>query len=509
MSVSGDARRSRSPTTRACSATRGSSRALWNTVVLAVLVRAPVARHRRADGVAHRAHRPARPARDPEPHHGVLRHAALPRRLRVGDARRPQRRLSQQALPRASPARTDPLLNIFTMPGLIFVVALYTFPYVYIMIANTLELIASDLEEAAAILGASRLWVARDDHAARWSLPAILSGFILSVLQALALFGSPAILGAARGLSHDHDADLVALPVPAARSRWPPRSRCRCSSPRPSCCSSQKKLLGRRGYAAVGGKGGQRRAHPRSGRGATPRSAAASPSWRARSSCPTASSPRPPSRARGRSRSPGTTSRSPTGRSRSCRRSTQAAIVNTLELGVLTACVGAALAALLAYVTNRKLIAGHQVLGLPRARARRHPGRGPRRRRSSSPTRGRPSCSTARSGSSSSPTSPRRCPSATRSPTRRFAASTPSSRRPGASSGAGRLARAPRDHGAAGAERHHRHVVLRLHRRHPRAVRLDPPLHAEHQGHLGGDLRPQGRGPVRRHRRPRPVHARR
>ena len=42
--------------------------------------------------------------------------------------------------------------------------------------------------------------------------------------------------------------------------------------------------------------------------------------------------------------------------------STRAAIVNTLELGLLTACIGAALAALLAYVTSRKLIAGHQIL---------------------------------------------------------------------------------------------------------------------------------------------------
>ena len=33
-----------------------------------------------------------------------------------------------------------------------------------------------------------------------------------------------------------------------------------------------------------------------------------------------------------------------------------------VELGVLTACVGAGLAALLAYVTNRRLIVGHQVL---------------------------------------------------------------------------------------------------------------------------------------------------
>src|SRR5262249_26232995 len=38
--------------------------------------------------------------------------------------------------------------------------------------------------------------------------------------------------------------------------------------------------------------------------------------------------------------------------------STQAAIVNTLELGVLTACVGAGLAALLAYITTRRVVVG-------------------------------------------------------------------------------------------------------------------------------------------------------
>ena len=41
---------------------------------------------------------------------------------------------------------------------------------------------------------------------------------------------------------------------------------------------------------------------------------------------------------------------------------TQAAIVNTLELGVMTACVGAALVALLAYISNRKLVVGHQIV---------------------------------------------------------------------------------------------------------------------------------------------------
>src|SRR5438132_8526969 len=50
----------------------------------------------------------------------------------------------------------SPLVDIFTMPGLVFVVTLYTFPYVYIMLVNTLALTASDLAEAAPILGAGR-----------------------------------------------------------------------------------------------------------------------------------------------------------------------------------------------------------------------------------------------------------------------------------------------------------------------------------------------------------------
>ncbi|MGH7418648.1 MAG: ABC transporter permease, partial [Candidatus Rokuibacteriota bacterium] len=41
---------------------------------------------------------------------------------------------------------------------------------------------------------------------------------------------------------------------------------------------------------------------------------------------------------------------------------TQAAILNTLELGVMTACVGAGLVVLLSYITNRRLILGHQVV---------------------------------------------------------------------------------------------------------------------------------------------------
>ncbi len=149
------------------------------------------------------------------------------------------------------------LFNIFSMPGLVFVVTIYTFPYVYIMIANTLALIASDLEEAAAILGAGRLAVARTVTLPMVA-PALVSGFILSVLQALALFGSPAILAMPAGF-HTITTQIWSF------FHFPPKTEMAAAFSMPLLLATallllaQKKLLGRRGYAAVGGKGGQLR----------------------------------------------------------------------------------------------------------------------------------------------------------------------------------------------------------------------------------------------------------
>ena len=254
----------------------------------------------------------------------------------------------------------DPLLNIFSMPGLIFVVAIYTFPYVYIMIANTLGLIASDLEDAAGILGAGRFQVART-ITLPMVLPAILSGFILAVLQALALFGSPAILALPAGF-HTVTTQLWSF------FQYPPRVEQAAAFSMPLLLATallllvQKRLLGRRGYAAVGGKGGQRRVvalgrwrHPALGVCLAVLAAAVflpygillkaafSRAWA-----------QPLTWDNFTLDNWSFTFLSVT---------TRSAIVNTLELGVLTACVGAALATLLAYVTNRRLVAGHQVLG--------------------------------------------------------------------------------------------------------------------------------------------------
>ncbi|PYN24315.1 MAG: hypothetical protein DMD76_15195, partial [Candidatus Rokuibacteriota bacterium] len=245
-------------------------------------------------------------------------------------------------------------------PGLIFIVAIYTFPYVYIMVANTLALIASDLEEAAAILGAGRLTVART-VTLPMVLPALASGFILAVLQALALFGSPAILALPAGF-HTVTTQIWSL------FQFPPKVEQAAAFSIPLLLATalllqvQKRVLGRRGYAAVGGKGGQRRTIPLG-------------VWRfpALFACLAVMAcaiflPY------------GVLAKAAFARAWAQPLSrdnltlgnftftffeygaTRDAIVNTLELGVMTACVGAVMVAVLSYVTNRRLVVGHQLV---------------------------------------------------------------------------------------------------------------------------------------------------
>src|SRR5437773_10363676 len=254
------------------------------------------------------------------------------------------------------------LFNIFTMAGLVFVVTMYTFPYVYIMIANTLALIASDLEEAAAILGAGRVSVALTVTLPLVA-PAIVSGFILAVLQALALFGSPAILALPAGF-HTITTQVWSF------FQFPPKVELAAAVSVPLLLATalllllQKHLLGRRGYASVGGKGGQRRTialglwrYPALAGVfvvmacaiflpyAILAKAAFAKAWA-----------QPPSRDNLTLANFSFTFFEYS--------ATRDAIINTLELGIVTATVGAVMAALLAYVTNRRLVPGHQALGV-------------------------------------------------------------------------------------------------------------------------------------------------
>ena len=149
------------------------------------------------------------------------------------------------------------LFNIFTIEGLIFVMALYSFPYVFSMIANVCELISSDLEDAANILGAKK-WRVALTVTLPLAAPALLGGFILAFLHSLSLFGAPAILGLPAGL-HTITTQIWAL------FHYPPRLDLAAALAVPLLLATmlllaaQKRILGRRGYSTVGGKGGQRR----------------------------------------------------------------------------------------------------------------------------------------------------------------------------------------------------------------------------------------------------------
>jgi iron(III) transport system permease protein len=158
---------------------------------------------------------------------------------------------------RAVTGSEEALFNIFTMPGLIFVMALYSFPYVFSMIANVCELISSDLEDAAEILGASK-WSTAWSVTLPLALPALIGGFILAFLHSLSLFGAPAILGLPAGL-HTITTQIWTL------FQYPPRLDMAAAFSVPLLLATmalialQKKLLGRKGYSTVGGKGGQKR----------------------------------------------------------------------------------------------------------------------------------------------------------------------------------------------------------------------------------------------------------
>ena len=90
------------------------------------------------------------------------------------------------------------LLNIYSLPGLMFVVSCYTFPYVFVLIANALDRIPSDLEDASAMLGAGT-WTTARRVTIPLAVPALLAGVLIAFLQAMILFGSPAILALPAG----------------------------------------------------------------------------------------------------------------------------------------------------------------------------------------------------------------------------------------------------------------------------------------------------------------------
>lgn len=147
--------------------------------------------------------------------------------------------------------------NIYSFWGLAFVIALYTYPLIYVFTKAALDLVSTELEDAAAIHGAGKL-----QTMARVTLPLVLPSIvgaaILIFLEAIALYGTPALIAipARINLATTQIVSFFQYPLQVERAA---------AFSMPILLLTvimlllQRKLLARRGYVSVSGKGGDRR----------------------------------------------------------------------------------------------------------------------------------------------------------------------------------------------------------------------------------------------------------
>src|SRR5262245_26567160 len=147
--------------------------------------------------------------------------------------------------------------NIFTMQGLVLVTVLHTFPFVYLLASSALQSVDASYEEAAQILGAGKLRTALAITAPLVA-PAILSGTLLAFVNAIALFGSQAIIGL--------PGRIVTLPTRIyALFDYPPEYGLASAlslvfvALTVAALYLQRRYLARRSYVTLGGKGSRPR----------------------------------------------------------------------------------------------------------------------------------------------------------------------------------------------------------------------------------------------------------
>ena len=258
-------------------------------------------------------------------------------------------------------ADADALFNIYSLTGLIFVISCYTFPFVFVLVANALDNMPGELEDASAILG-GKAWTTARRVTIPLALPALVAGALIAFLQAMTLFGSPAILALPAGF-HTMTTKIWSL------FQYPPKLELAAAAAVPLLLltilllQGQKFLLGRRGYSVLGGKyGAPRLVELKRWR------------WAALAFClivllnpvflpyfallnaafsPNATTLVTPSTLTLHNIVFVFTELS----------STKLALKNTVILGATTATVGTILALVIAYVTTRRAIRGYRVLG--------------------------------------------------------------------------------------------------------------------------------------------------
>ena len=152
----------------------------------------------------------------------------------------------------------SPPIDIFTMEGLTFVLVMHFYPLVLFAVSAALDNMDPSYEEAARNMGAGRLRTAVTITLPLVT-PAVLSGAILCILDALAAFGAPAALGFAGGF-HVLTTKIYTLIL------HPPKFELAAAVAVPivfftaACLFVQKWWLGRSRYTTLTGKVGQARA---------------------------------------------------------------------------------------------------------------------------------------------------------------------------------------------------------------------------------------------------------
>lgn len=154
----------------------------------------------------------------------------------------------------------EPPFNIFTPWGIIFVLSMFLYPLIFLPVAAALNNIDPALEQAAASLGASRQRLLRT-VTLPLVLPATLGGCVLVFVTGFVIFGPVAILGAPVGF---RTIPMVLLELIS----FPPQIETAAVMSVPVliiiglALLLQRRLVGTRRFAVIGGKPGGRQVVP-------------------------------------------------------------------------------------------------------------------------------------------------------------------------------------------------------------------------------------------------------
>jgi iron(III) transport system permease protein len=150
------------------------------------------------------------------------------------------------------------LINIFSLEGIIFVIALYEMPFVFLMVGGALRSMDPALEEASLSSGAG-LWRTTTRVTLPLVLPAILASSLLVFVLAAEQFGVPAVLGTPARIR------VLTTSIVATNTFYPPQHGLGAAL----CVTLlvialvglwlQRRALADRSFTTVGGKGSQPR----------------------------------------------------------------------------------------------------------------------------------------------------------------------------------------------------------------------------------------------------------